>query len=153
MSTINQLPTASRLNEDDVLPVWQTEHDSTRKATVADIASRVSELIEGEPDETQYSLPVSGSSFAILVVPLARGSSVWAQITLAGNANSGTITLPLEPDRGHGQEVLVTLTGAVASLTVNAGDALVHGEPAQMAPHGFFRMRYDAVSNAWYRVG
>lgn len=152
-NAINNLSTAKNIEAGDLIPIFQGSSGRARAASVGALAVRVSEMIEGEQDETTYGLLTAGNGFSLPIVPQTAGGSVWAQIATSGTASAATITLPSAIDRGDGQEVLVTVTNAVTALTVNGGDATVKGAPASMAANGFFRLRYDSVSNTWFRVG
>jgi hypothetical protein len=47
----------------------------------------------------------------------------------------------------------VNTTQAVTALTVAGNGATVNGAPTTLAANGFFRIRFDAVLDVWYRVG
>lgn len=152
-TTIHDLSSADSIASNDELVIWQRANASTRKAEMSAVAARVAELIEGEPDETQYSLATDAGGFSLAIVPSAIGGSVWAQLTLSGPAATGAIALPNADDRRNGQDVLVTVTNSVAALTVSGGDAAVFGAPASLPVNGFFKLRFDSVKAAWFRVG
>lgn len=104
---------------------------------------------------TQYASP-NISGYAVTVTPPAAGTPVWLLLTpTAGYANL-TINLPIGVD---GQEVLVSTTQAVTGAltvtgaTVGAGAQPVNGAPATLAANGFFRLKFNGVNSAWYRVG
>ena len=61
--------------------------------------------------------------------------------------------LPGADDRTDKQEVTLHTVQALSSLTVDGNGATVNGAPASLAANGFFRLRFDAQSVAWYRVG
>jgi hypothetical protein len=153
MPTIDELFQAGSIRGADELAVFSKANGATRKATVAQLTDAMLVAIEGTPDETIYSLTTDGSSFTVAVLPETPGGSAWAQISLSIPAPAGTIILPGEDDRAHGQEVLVTCTQAVAALTVNGSGATVAGAPASLAANGFFRLRFDSISTTWYRIG
>ena len=51
-------------------------------------------------------------------------------------------------------QVSVNCTQIVTALTVSAGGTTVTGAPTALAAaNEFFTMRFDAATNAWYRVG
>lgn len=152
-TTIDRLSSTRDLDGDDQFAVYQARNASTRKVSLETMALRVAEMIVGETDETQYNLAVPGGAFSLAVMPAAQGGSVWAQLTLTAPVSAATITLPAEQDRREGQEVLVTVTNSVASLTVAGNGVPVNGAPASLGVNGFFRLRFDSASNAWFRVG
>jgi len=153
MPSIDELSRAGAIADADELALFSKANGSTRKVTAPQLAAYVLGSIEGAPDETIYSLATDGSSFTVAVLPETPGGSAWAQITLSAPAPAGMIILPGAEDRAHGQEVLVTCTQAVTTLTVNGSGAAVVGAPTALAANGFFRLRFDLISTTWYRIG
>jgi hypothetical protein len=153
MSTIHGLSQSGSIADADEFPMFSKANGDTRKVSAPQLAAYVLEVIEGAPSETIYSIATDGSGFTVLVVPATPGGSVWAQIGLSGAAPAGVIVLPDVENRAHGQEVLVTCTHPVAALTVNGSGANIAGAPAALTAHGFFRLRFDSISNTWYRIG
>lgn len=101
---------------------------------------------------TQYAQP-SATGFSVLITPPEDGASVWLLLTpLAGYA-AGTLTLPAQALCVDGQELLVSSTQAVTTLTVAGNGSTVNGAPTTLAANAFFRLRFDGVFKAWYRVG
>jgi hypothetical protein len=152
MPTIDQLSQAGAIDGADELALFSKANGDTRKVTAQQLADCMLQVIEGEPDDTIYALSAAGG-FTVPALPAAPGGSVWAQITLTAPASTGTVILPGIADRANGQEVLVTCTQAVTALTVSGSGAVTAGAPTSLAANGFFRMRFDLVSNTWYRVG
>jgi hypothetical protein len=84
-------------------------------------------------------------------VTVAAGDT-WLLLTPTGTFAAGAIVLPSAPT--DKQEVSVNCTQIVSSLTVSAGGTTVTGAPTTLAAaNAFFTMRFDAATNAWYRVG
>lgn len=101
---------------------------------------------------TQYSAP-SATGFAVQIAPAVNGASVYLLLTPAAGYAAGTITLPAQAQCTDGQELLVSCTQAVTALTVAGNSATVNGAPTTLAANAFFRLRFDGVFRAWYRVG
>jgi hypothetical protein len=153
MPTIDQLSQASSIDDADELALFSKANGDTRKVTTLQLAAHVMTAIEGTPDETVYSMVTDGSGFTVVVLPTTPGGSAWAQITLSAPAPTGTIVLPDIDDRAHNQEVLVTCTRTVTTLTVNGNGAALSGAPTTIGPASPFRMRFDSISSTWYRIG
>lgn len=152
MPSIDELSRAGAIADADELALFSKANGSTRKVTAPQLAAYVQKAIEGEPDEAVYSVTTDGGGFAVTVLPTTPGGNVWAQIALSGPAPSGTIILPGADDRANGQEVLVTCTHDVQALSINAQDAALRGAPTLIATNGAFRLRYDSISNTWFRI-
>ena len=153
MPTINQLSGIDVIVGGDQLALYSGAQSDTRSVTVTTLTNYVADAIIGTQDETIYNLTTVGSGFTVSALPTSVGGSVWAQLTLSATAATGTVILPGVDDRAPGQEVLVTCTQAVTSLTVSGNGAGVLGAPTTLAANGYFRMAYDSISNQWFRVG
>lgn len=153
MPTIDQLASSDALAPEDALPFFSDANNAARKVTLPVLASYLQALNKGEPDQTVYALTVDGASFSVTIEPATPGANVWAQLTPSGAFAAATITLPAEEVRGDGQEVLVSCTQAVTALTLDGNGAAVIGAPTTLAANGYFRMRFDQVGSAWFRVG
>jgi hypothetical protein len=68
-------------------------------------------------------------------------------------AGVGTFILPSIDYRADGQEILVTSTQSVSSVVFTLSGSTVVGGPTSLVTGGFFRLRYDSISNTWNRVG
>lgn len=99
---------------------------------------------------TQYAAP-SSNAFSVQIND--DSDSVWLILTPTGAFVDGTIVLPTLANAADKQEILVNCTQAITNLTVNGNGATVTGEPATLAANDFFRLRFDAVADVWYRVG
>jgi len=103
---------------------------------------------------TQYSAP-SATGFNVQVTDgVDNNTNVHLILSpLAGYA-AGTITLQAKADLVDKQELLVNCTQAVTTLTINLNGATgAIGAPTTLAANAFFRLKYDAVTSNWYRVG
>jgi hypothetical protein len=153
MTTINRLSQASKLSDLDELAIFSRENGSTRKITARQLIEHVFGTVPEISEGTTYSATMGGYNFAVDVEPPLAGVSVWAQITLSSIAVTGTINLPDAAERANGQEVLITCTKDVGTLTVSGSDAIVAGAPVSIVANVPYRMRFDSMSNTWYRVG
>lgn len=100
---------------------------------------------------TQYASP-SSSGFS---VPINNNSSnTHLILTPTTGFAAGTIVLPAIGNVIDKQEVLVNSTQQVTTLTINGNGAVaVTGEPTSLAADSFFRLKFDALTSTWYRVG
>jgi len=101
---------------------------------------------------TQYAAPAA-TGFTVLVAPPDSGDSMFLLLTPNAGYAAGTITLPAAATCVDGQELLVTTTQLVTALTVGGNGSTVNGAPTTLAANAFFRLRFDGVFKAWYRVG
>lgn len=101
---------------------------------------------------TQYAAP-SSSGFDVAIDP-ANGSNVHLILTPTAGFAAGEITLPPVASCVDKQEVLVNCTQLVTSLTIDGnGATAVTGEPGSLGADDFFKLKFDDLTNTWYRVG
>lgn len=146
MTTINQLSKTDTLSGSDLLVVWSTANGDTRGAALNLLLQWVEEN-SNLPNQqvTEYSSP-SATGFSVQLV----NNNAWLLLTPIATLAAGEIALPIGPkDRDI---VTVSSTQTVTALTVSASQT-VTGAPTTISANGFFSMRYDAVTKAWYRVG
>jgi hypothetical protein len=151
MTTINQLSAVDAVVSSDQVPIYSSTNGDARKASMSVIKDYVlSDATVADDKVTQYASPAA-TGFTVTVNN--SSDSVWLILTpLAGYA-AGTITLPAVANCVDRQEVLVNTTQAVTTLTVSGNGATVIGAPTTLAANAYFRLRFDAVLDVWYRVG
>ena len=147
---IQKLTTATTLNAADKIALYSSQIGADAAATLAVLLAWLQgQLTASGAFMTQYSAP-SATAFSVTVTPATTGGSVWLLLTPAAGYATGTIVLPAAP--ADGQEVLVSCTQAVTTLTVSGNGYTVNGAPSTIAANGAFRMRFDGVFSAWYRA-
>jgi hypothetical protein len=155
--TINQLTRATELSAGDLLPLFATGDGDARAAAL----SLLQEYLQANLDfsnngdyVSQYAAPAA-TGFNIAVTDSEDdNTNVHLILTPLAVYANGTITLPAKAGLVDKQEVLVNCTQAVTTLAIglNGATAAV-GAPTTLAANAFFRLKYDAVSSNWYRVG
>ena len=157
MPTINQLTRATELSAGDLFPIFATGDGDARAAAISLLESYMQANLDFSNNgdyHSQYAAP-SATGFTIAITDgVDDNTNVHLILTpLAGYA-AGTITLPAKAGLVDKQEVLVNCTQAVTTLTIglNGASAAV-GAPTTLAANAFFRLKYDAITSNWYRVG
>ena len=159
MPQINQLSAVDQLAAGDNFPIFDTSNGDARKISASALlaymqANLVFPDVTGVPQfETQYAAP-SASGFSVTIAPPATGDNVHLILTPTAGYAAGTVVLPAVADVVDKQEVLVNCTQQVTALIVNGNGAVaVTGEPTSLGADDFFRLKYDATVQTWYRVG
>lgn len=157
MPTINQLTRATQLSAGDLLALFSTDNGDARAAAISVLQEYLQDNLDFSNNGdyySQYAAPAA-TGFNIAITDGAdNNTNVHLILTpLAGYAN-GTITLPAKAGLVDKQEVLVNCTQVVTTLAIglNGATAAV-GAPTTLAANAFFRLKYDAVTFNWYRVG
>lgn len=158
MPQINQLTALDQLASGDNLPVFSISNGDARRVAVSTLLAFMQANLTfpgvGVPQfETQYAAP-SASGFSVTVAPTTAGDNVHLILTPTASYAAGTIVLPPVANVIDKQEVLVNCTQQVTALTINGNGAVaVTGEPTSLGADDFFRLKYDAIMQTWYRVG
>lgn len=151
---ISQLSSMDTLSTSDLLAVWAAANSDTRKASLGVLLTFLqANLTAPGDDETQYFAPAA-TGFTVTITPTTNGENVYLLMTPVAGYAAGTITLPPVANCVDGQQVLVSTTQAVTTLTVGAnGATAINGAPSTLAANAFFRLRFDGVFQSWFRVG
>lgn len=151
MPTINQLNAVSQLSVSDLIAIYSSSNGDARKASLSVLADFIKTLVTASDDKiTQYSAP-SATGFSVQINN--DSESVWLVLTPTGGFAAGTLVLPALGNCIDRQEILVNCTQSVTTLTVSGNGSTVTGAPTTLGANGFFRLRFDAVTKTWYRVG
>ncbi|MFA6093974.1 MAG: hypothetical protein WC986_13630 [Elusimicrobiota bacterium] len=135
----------------DQVPIYSSANGDARRASLTALKAFFNAGVSASDDKaTQYSAP-SASPFTVAVTD--SSASAWLVLTPTGTLAAGTITLPAVANCVDRQEILVNCTQVVTALTVAGNGATVTGAPTALAANGFFLLRFDAVTDTWYRVG
>jgi hypothetical protein len=146
MTNINKLSALDTLEPGNLLAVWATDNGDTRKASINLLTTYLQGVLSLPGVlSTQYAAP-SANAFTVTI---AAGDT-WLILTPTGTFAAGTIVLPSAPN--DKAECSINCTQIVTAVTVSAGGTTVTGAPTTLAANGFFTMRYDAATAAWYRV-
>ena len=151
MPQINQLSSTDEVQPGDQVPIYSASNGDARKASLSLLKTFFQEGITAADDKiTQYAAP-SATAFSIQVNNAA--DSIWLVLTPTAGFAAGALVLPAVANCVDRQEILVNCTQAVTTLTVSGNGATVTGAPTALVANGFFRLRFDTVTDTWYRVG
>lgn len=152
-TNINQLSAMDSLSGSDQIPVYDASNGDARKSSLTLLKEWLEDNLSltnaGQPN-TQYAAP-SASGFSVAITD--ADDSIHLILTPVAGYATGTIVLPAVANATDKQSVLVNSTQAVTTLTVDGNGAVaVTGEPTTLAANDFFTLKYDALTQTWYRV-
>ena len=159
MATINQLAQATLFSDGDLLVGWTQVNGDTRGVPGSVLANYLLTKFPGGtgPIIKQYYAPsVTGWNVTVNAQPQGTnyGANAWLIITPTAGFAAGTITLPSAQYCMDQQKIIVCCTQSVTALTIAPnGAAAVINPSTTLAAGGFFEMRFDQVTQTWYRVG
>lgn len=152
MPQINQLPLVAQVSSGDQLPVYTPQNGDARRMPISALLEYFEQQFASPQLITNFYTPNTGFSIG---VPTPTASQ-WMLLQPASTLAAGTITLPLNTTTPDGTEVLITSTQTITSLAVGLnGAAQVYGivNPGTLNAQDYFRLRYVAATNSWYRIG
>lgn len=151
-AAINNLGTRTPTSASQ-FPFFDPSQGQDARCSLQDIAAALVPLLTTSGAFiTQYAAP-NATAFNVAIGAPTNGASMFLLLTPNAGYATGTITLPLAATCVDQQEILVTSTQAVVALTVAGNGSVVNGAPTALVTNGFFRLRFDGVFKAWYRVG
>ena len=150
--------TISSLSQTDIaaadsIPFASAANGADRRTSVTQLIALIqAALTDNGGPVTQYAAPAA-TGFTVTIAPPVGGASVYLLLTPVAGYAAGTITLPAQAACIDGQELLCSSTQAVTTLTVAGNGSTVNGAPSALTANAFFRLRFDGVFKAWYRIG
>lgn len=137
----------------DSIPFASAANGADRRTSVTQLAALMQALLTADNDPITQCASPAATGFNVQIAPASDGGSVWLLLTPIAGYAAGTITMPAQALCVDGQELIVNTTQAVTALTVNGNGSTVNGAPTTLAANAFFRLRFDGVFKAWYRIG
>ncbi len=158
MTRIIDLTALDSLTAADNLLVYSSANGDARRASLTPLLEFIQAnlTVTGSTFATQYSAPAAGNTVTVASSGSdADGSeNVHLILTPAGTLATLTIKLPVSTALVDKQEILINCTQIVTTLSWDKNGASdIVGEPTTLAANGFLRLKYDSVTQNWYRVG
>jgi len=151
---INQL-TRVTPSVSQIVPVYDPSLGDTRSWSVTELITllqaQLTFPISGRLEPTmQYAAP-SASGFSVAITD--DDKDIHLVLTPTAGFAEGTIILPALLNLRDSQILIVNCTQAVATLTIDANGAIaVTGAPTALLANDFFTLKYDAITQTWYRI-
>lgn len=156
MPTIDRLTRTDTISAGDVFPVYIQNQGDARGVAVSVVQAYMQESLTFpaatgmQEYTTQYAAP-SATGFNIQII---AGSNIHLILTPTAGFAAGALTLPPVAGLVDKQDIVVNCTQQVNAFTINAnGATAVTGEPSALGADSFFRLKYDAGTSTWYRIG
>lgn len=150
MATINQLSLLSSVSGGDQIPVYSSNNGDARRLSISSLLSYFQSSFASPEFSVQFVTPGTGFNIAIT----QNGNNTWLLMQPVSTLATGTITLPLNTVASDGQEILVTSTQTITSISVGLnGATAAYGFPASIVDDRFFKLRFYSNTNSWYRIG
>lgn len=133
-------------------PFYDDANGSDARASITALAELMAQLLgTANLQLTQYAAPTATGQ-TVAVTPQTKGASVWLIITPLASYGAMILLLPPVSECQHGQEILVTCTQNIGSVTTNGNGASIVGGITTLVAQGAQRIKFDAVLKTWYRA-
>lgn len=144
-----RLNITDRIGPNDSVVLWSANNQDYRglaidvlKEVIKDKSNQSALLIQHFNPNADFTLNIENHEVGTYLI-----------LNPSVSITTGSIKLPERYVVTDGQVVLVTCSQQVNNFSVNGNNALVIGAPNALAANGFFKLKYDKLSNTWYRVG
>lgn len=147
-----RLSNTDRIGPCDSVVIWSGDNGDFRGAPVDLLIEKIQESIKKvdyPPINIQHFNP--NANFTLNIDNHEVGT--YLVLNPSVSITTGAIKLPERYDVTDGQVLLVACAQQVNNFSVDGNNALVIGAPNALAANGFFKLKYDKLSNTWYRVG
>lgn len=147
-----RLNITDRIGPNDSVVLWSANNQDFRGVPVDLLIEKIQEGIEKvdyPPINIQHFNP--NANFTLNIENHEVGTYLILNPT--SGLSTGSIKLPERYSVQDAQEVAVACSQQITSFSIDGNGALVVGAPNTLAASGFFKLKYDKLSNTWYRVG
>jgi hypothetical protein len=147
MPTINQLPLLAQLSGGDNIPVYSPVNGDARRVSITSLIEYFQANFADPNYLTIINAPTN-SGFNIQIG--VQTENVFLILNPSGTFAAGTITLPPVASCFDGQEIVVSCSQVINTLTITPNGATVIGAPNAFFAGGFFSLRFNVLQAAWY---
>lgn len=147
-----RLSNTDRIGPCDSVVIWSGDNGDFRGVPIDLLVEKIQESVKKvdyPPIHIQHFNP--NANFTLNIENHEVGT--YLILNPSVSITTGSIKLPERYDVIDGQVLLVACAQQVNNFSVDGNNALVIGAPNALAANGFFKLKYDKLSNTWYRVG
>lgn len=145
-----RLNITDRIGPNDSVVLWSANNQDFRGVPIELLIEKIQEnKLDQPPIQIQHFNP--NASFALNIENHEVGT--YLILNPSVSIATGSIKLPERYTVTDGQVLLVACAQQVSNFSIDGNNAIVIGAPNALAANGFFKLKYDKLSNTWYRVG
>jgi hypothetical protein len=145
-----RLNITDKIGDSDSVVIWSANNQDYRgvainvlkEAIKSELGNQSSLLIQHFNPNADFTLNIENHEVGTYLI-----------LNPSVSITTGSIKLPERYSVTDGQVLLVACAQQVNNFSVDGNNALVIGAPNALAANGFFKLKYDKLSNTWYRVG
>lgn len=145
-----RLNITDRINPNDSVVLWSANNQDFRGVPIELLIERIQEnKLDQPPINIQHFNP--NADFTLNIENHEVGT--YLILNPSASITTGSIKLPERYDVTDGQVLLVACAQQVSNFSIDGNNAIVIGAPNALAANGFFKLKYNKLSNTWYRAG
>lgn len=148
-----RLNITDKINDCDSVVIWSANNQDYRGVPVETLTEKVKESLPHHVDYPRLHIQHFNPSSSFSLDIESNEVGTYLILNPASGLSTGSIKLPERYSVQDAQELAVTCSQQITNFTIDGNGALVVGAPNAMAASGFFKLKYDKLSNTWYRVG
>lgn len=145
-----RLNITDKIGDSDSVVIWSANNQDYRgipinvlkEAIKPEIGNQSSLLVQHFNPNADFTLDIENHEVGTYLI-----------LNPSVSITTGSIKLPERYSVTDGQVLLVACAQQVNNFSIDGNNALVIGAPNALAANGFFKLKYDKLSNTWYRVG
>jgi hypothetical protein len=148
MTDLSRITRQDSFGSSDNVLVYSSSANDARLIPYADFVAALAPTTNS--NITQYYSP-SSTGFSVSINDSYQ--DVWLILQPTGTLAAGSLVLPSSANVIDNQEIIVSSTNQVTTLTISGNGSTVTGAPSTIAANGYFKLKYNSTLTTWYRVG
>jgi hypothetical protein len=146
---LSQINTVNDLSLSDLIIIFTNANGDSRKSSINTLLEKFREEFTRPDFDDTINSPINGFSISLNTT----GKNEWLILTPASTLATGTIVFPTVAESSDGQEILITCSQDVTSLTIDPSDASgFFGAPTTIQTNQPIHFRYKKTLKSWFKV-
>lgn len=139
--------TAGDTSGSDLLRVWSQQYGGEVALSLYETMTWLEQNGSWSALAAQYETPTTGQTVTV------DGLNTWVLITPLATLATLTIALPNIDNAKHGDEVLISTTQTLVSLSITIANATaIFGAPTTLSAGASLRLKYNAGAFSWFAI-
>ena len=149
MPEINRLSTLEEIKPSDLMVFYSVGNSDSRKATVSALQAYLQDAQGGKYVEkftTQRANPTANN---FTLISKNNNSNKWLILTPSQDYQDGSIIFPESFNLLDGQEIIISSSKNLQSLSIISDGAIVQSQPLILKPFESIKYKYDIAIKEW----
>jgi len=139
----------SEMTGQELVPMYLQANGFAEYGLLDSLVEYVKQTITAPTFDTTINVPVNGFDLTMT----ADSNNQWLCLRPAGTLATGTVRVPAKGTAGDGQEIIISSTETITSLTVDDnGATAISGTITTIDADSPIRLKYNTNTDTWYKV-